>query len=170
MSFLSVPITLQSLFGQDRKIGDIEVNVVINENTSDVLTITKQPVQQGASITDHAFKEPVGFSMSILFRDNLTTSLSKLYQQLVDLQNSRVPFAVTTPKRIYRDMLISTINQTTDKTTENCLAINITFQEVILVNIATVSVPKSSQRNPQRTAATQPAGKKQSALSTLFGG
>ncbi len=160
MSFLSVPISLQSLFGQGRKIADIDVNVTITESTNDTLTITKQPVQQGASITDHAYKEPTAFSTSILFRDNLTTSLSKIYQNLLDLQISRVPFDIITPKRIYKSMLISTLSQTTDKNTENCLAINLSFQQVIIVNVSTTQVSRIKQKNPGATGGTQKAGKK----------
>ncbi len=169
MSFLSEPITLQSLFGTRRKIGNITVNVVITENTNDTLTITKQPVQQGASITDHAYKEPTVFSTSILFRDNLAKSLSKVYQDLLDLQSSRVPFDIVTPKRIYRNMLIATLAQTTDKNTENCLSINASFQEVILVKVSTTQVPRSKQKNPGATGKTENAGKKSALLSLKEG-
>lgn len=166
MSFLSQPLSLIPIRPQ-RKIGTIEVNVVVNESTTDNLTITKQPVQQGASITDHAYKEPTVFSTTILFADNLTLSLSKIYQNMLDLQVSRVPFDVVTPKRIYHNMLMSTLSQTTDKNTENCLSISASFQEVIIVSVTTTQVPRSKQRNPGNTGATQPAGKKQSALSSL---
>lgn len=169
MSFLSEPITLQSLFGKNRTIGPITVNVVVNENTNDTLTITKQPVQQGASIADHAYKEPTAFSMQILFRDNLSLSLSKVYQNLVDLQSSRVPIDVVTPKRVYKSMLISTLGQTTDKHTENCLSISIAFQEVIIVAVVTTQVPRTRQRNAAATGATQNAGKKSALLSLKEG-
>jgi hypothetical protein len=170
MSFLSEPITIQSLFGKNRMIGPITVQVVTTENTNDTLTVTRQPVQQGASIADHAYKEPTAFSTAILFKDNLTTSLSKIYQNLLDLQNSRVPFDIITPKRIYHNMLMTVLAQTTDKTTENCLSINASFQEVIIVKVTTVQVNRSNLKNPGSNGATQNAGRKQSALSTLFGG
>lgn len=169
MSFLTQPITLQTLFGKNRMIGNITVNVIINESTNDTLTITKQPVQQGASITDHAYKEPTTLSMTILFADGFFTSLSELYQNLLDLQNSRVPFDVVTPKRIYHNMLMATLGMTTDKQTENSLAISVSFQEVILVNVATASVPKSKQLLSAVTGAIQNAGKK-SALASLVQG
>lgn len=165
MSFLSEPISLIPI-RPVRKIGEISVNVVINENTSDTLTITKQPVQQGASITDHAYKEPTVFSTSILFRDNLTSSLSKIYQSLIDLQSNRVPFDIITPKRIYRNMLIATLSQVTDKNTENCLSISMAFQEVIIVKVSTTQVPRRKQKNAGTTGKTENAGKK-SALQSL---
>lgn len=165
MSFLSVPISLQTFLGPSRKFANIEVNVVVSESTNDTLTITKQPVQQGASIVDHAYKEPTTFSMNIFFRDNLSKSLSKVYQELLDLQVSREPFSVITPKRIYSNMLISTLTQTTDKNTESCLSIAISFQEIIRVAVGTTQVPRAKQRRPGNTGKTENVGKK-SALFT----
>lgn len=167
MSFLSQPVTLQSLFGKDRTFGEIEVDVVINEDTSDILVITKQPVQKGTPITDHAYKEPTQLGMKIRFNDNLFRSLSKMYQSLLDLQFPPVPIDVVTPKRIYRNMLISSLRQTTDKLTESVLAIDIVFQQVILVDIAPVQVaPLSQQRSPKKTAGTQNTGKKSALLTS----
>lgn len=185
MSFLSVPLTIGALFDKGRKIGDINVNVVVNESTNDTLTITKQPVQQGASITDHAYKEPTTFSTTIYLNNNQTNPiggaialigslfspnpLSAIYQKLIDLQNSRIPFDIVTPKRIYHSMLISSLGMTTDKNTENCLAINATFQEVIIVKVSTTQVPRIRQRNAGATGKTENAGKKSALVSLKQG-
>lgn len=169
MSFLTEPISIQTLFGDRRKINDITIDVILNESTTDTLTITKQPVQQGASITDHAYKEPTGFSMSVYFTDGLLTSLSSIYQSLLDLQNSRIPFDVITPKRIYRNMLIATLSQTTDKRTENCLAIQASFQEVIIVKVSTTQVPRVKQKFAGVTGKTEKAGSKSALLSAKEG-
>lgn len=179
MSFLSQPLSLSTFFPNNRQIADIQVQVVINESTTDTLTITKQPIQQGASITDHAFLEPTQFTMTIYFTDNSFLSrfssvssflnsgagLSKIYKQLLTLQSSRAPFPVKTPKRTYNNMLISSLGMTTDKNTENCLAITISFQQVIIVNVATVQAPPASQTNAGLTQATQAAGNKSVLLS-----
>lgn len=166
MSFLTTPISIFAV-RPTRKFGEISANVVTDETTNDTLTITKQPVQQGASITDHAYKEPTVFNTTMYFRDNPEKSLSKMYQDLLDLQVSRVPFDIVTPKRIYRNMLIATLSQTTDKNTENVLKISASFQEVILVSVSTTTVPRKKQRQPGATAKTENAGKK-SALATGF--
>lgn len=185
MSFLTEPVSLIPL-RPIRKIGNINVMVVIQENTNDTLTITKQPVQQGSSITDHSYREPTALSMTIYFQNNSLTSLvtsalftnpldtlnsglsglSKIYQNLLDLQNSRTPFDVITPKRIYKQMLIATLSQTTDKATENCLKIDISFQEVIIVKVSTTQVARIAQKFPGATGKTENAGKK-SALQSL---
>lgn len=169
MSFLPQPITLQSLFGKVRKIDSIRVNVVISENTTDTLTITKQPVQQGASISDHAYKEPTILTMVAYFEDNIFTSLSELYDDLLELQISRVPFDVVTPKRIYENVLLASLTQTTDRSTENCLSVAMTFQEVVIVTVTTTQVPRLRQRIPGATGATQNAGKKSALRSAKEG-
>lgn len=175
MSFINASTLLSSIFPKNRMIGDIEVDVIISENTNDTLTITKQPVQQGASITDHAYKEPTTLSMSIYFKDNgifrfgANQSLKEIYQSLIDLQTSRVPFPVATPKRIYSNMLISSLGMTTDKRTENCLAILISFQEVIIVSVSTTQVPRLKQKFPGITGKTEKAGKKSALVSLKEG-
>lgn len=176
MSFLSQPITLIPIRPQ-RTIGSIQMQVVVTENTTDTLTITKQPVQQGASITDHSYLEPTVFSSTAYFKDNSqslageinsftspSSGLAKIYQTLLDLQLSRTPFTIVTPKRTYTDMLMNALSQTTDKATENCLSVHMSFQQVIIVSVSSVAVPRINQKSPGRTGATQPAGQKQSAL------
>lgn len=167
MSFLSQPISFFTT--KKRQLAGVELQVVIRENTNDTLTITKQPVQQGAAITDHAYKEPTTLSMSICFRDNPLESLSSIYQDLLDLQSAREPFTVVTPKRVYDNMLIAVLLNNTDKNTENCLQIDLTLQEVLIVDVTTAVVPRSRQRNPGATGKTENVGKKSALLSLKQG-
>lgn len=162
MSFLNQPLQ-NILIKPSRMIGTISVQVVVNEQATDTLTITKQPVQQGASITDHAYLEPTTFSHSIYFSNNNAfggIALAQVYQNLLTLQANAVPFDVITPKRIYKNMLMATLSQTTDKLTENCLAIHASYQQVILVPVLSTIVPRIKQGNPAKTAATADTGNK----------
>lgn len=176
MSFLSQPISIIPIQPQ-RTVGPIAMQVVVSETTTDTLTITKQPVQQGASITDHSFLEPTVFTSTAFFKDNSlnllgelnsftspSTGLAKIYQTLLDLQSSRTTFTIVTPKRIYSSMLLAVLSQTTDPKTENCLAVHMSFQQVIIVTVSTANVPRTNQKNPGTTGATQNTGQKQSAL------
>ena len=177
MSFLSQPLSLLSaIFPNNRMIGDIPVQVVTNENTTDTLTITKQPVQQGASISDHAFMEPVSLTMTLFFQTsafptsfaslfNSGSGLSAIYTQLRNLQTSRVPFTVVTPKRTYTQMLIASLGNTTDKNTENCLSITLGLQQVLIVDVVTIQAPPANQIQSGATQATQTAGNKSVLLS-----
>lgn len=173
MSFLSQP--LQNIFIRPtRMVANIKVQVVVNEQAVDTLTITRQPVQQGASITDHAYMEPTAFSHTIYFAaagvEGLVSgnSLAQIYQQLLTLQQNAIPFDIVTPKRIYHNMLLASLTQTTDKNTENCLAIHNTYQQIILVPVLATSVQRSNLRNAGANAPTQNGGLK-SGLYTLLG-
>lgn len=175
MSFISEPLTLFSIgprrsFGAIKSLGINAITgyVTLSENSVDKITITKQPVQQGANINDHAFKEPNSISIQMLFKHNLTQSLSAVYTNLLTLQSTFVPFNVVTPKRTYYSMMLTALGQTTDKKTENTLAITATFEKIIIVPVTTTTVPRAQQKRPGSTGGTQNVGKK-SALAILGG-
>lgn len=176
MSFLDEPVTLIPL-RPTRSIGEIRGYVTLSEEAIDKLTITKHPVQQGASITDHAYKEPTELNVQIV-RGGILVDLNEVYEEFLELQSSRIPFEVITKKRSFSNMLISSIRETTDKKTENILSISLSFLEVIIVEVTPTGVPpRARQANPGNTGATQKAGKKQSvlvkgkeAIGALFGG
>ncbi len=128
---------------QSRKIGMIVPSVVVSEKHTDTLVITGHPVENGAAIADHTYKKPsevvmeVGFAGggSLLdFASNLTAtnllglSLQQTFQELLDLQESRIPFDVVIGKRLYSNMLIHALEVTTDKTTENVLSAVLTLR------------------------------------------
>lgn len=194
MGFLSQPLSFLSI-PPTRSFAGISGYVTISEGTTDTLEITKHPVQQGASISDHAYKQPVVLSIQMLFSSNRTQNLAAIYQSLLALQQpgpatgpallpagvagpqlqnaAPVPtintFTVTTPKRTYYNMLLASLGCITDKKTENVLGINATFQEVIIVPITTTNVPASQLSNAGSNQGTQNVGQK-SALKVLIGG
>lgn len=183
---------LSTLFQQQsRRIGLIVPSVVISEKHNDTLEITEHPVEVGAAISDHAYRRPsevvmqVGFSGggSLLdFLDTTSYGLSvglspkETYQELLDLQNSRVPFDVVTGKRIYSNMLIRALEVTTDRTSENVLSAVLTLREVIITSTTTTQVAvKEDMKLGANTSAVQnsgvktPAAKNESLLSRLAG-
>lgn len=179
---------LSTLFQQQsRKIGLIVPSVVISEKHNDTLEITEHPVEVGAAISDHAYRRPsevvmqVGFAGggSLLdFLDTTSIGLSaglspkETYQELLDLQSSRVPFDVVTGKRIYSNMLIRALEVTTDRTSENVLSAVLTLREVIITSTTTTQVAaKEDMKLGANTSAVQnsgvktPAAKNESLLS-----
>lgn len=162
-----------------RRIANFDTYVTIEEIASDDLEITQHPVQQGATITDHAYIKPSQLSIKVVF-SNRTAPLEEIYKNFLDLQQSRIPFDVITGKRIYTNMLIKSLSQTNDVQTENMLSINMQLQEIIITNIELTSVPpREQQKNPGKTGQTEKAGtknaavvsepKRRSALATLAG-
>lgn len=168
---------LSTLFQQQsRRIGLIIPSVVISEKHSDTLEITEHPVETGAPVSDHAYKRPsevvmeVGFSGGGSLLDfidtsslGLTLSLSprETYQQILDLQASRIPFDVVTGKRLYSNMLIRAIEVTTDRTSENVLMAVLTLREVIITQTQQITVAdKADMKEGANTSAVINSGTK----------
>jgi hypothetical protein len=161
------------LFKQGRSIAGIIPNVVVDEQHVDELTITSHPVEQGAAITDHAFKNPAqvtvrygfGESGGLLSFTGAGGDPRAIYNQLLQLQASRVPFDLVTGKRQYRNMLIQTLGATTDQATENVLMVTVTMKEIITVRTETTTLqPSQMHAMPEKTAPLQNTGVKQPQL------
>lgn len=161
-----------------RSIGPFSATVTLEEIASDDLEITQHPVQQGATITDHAYLKPATVSIKIMF-NAADAPLAETYAKLRQLQASREPFDVVTGKRAYKNMLFKSLGQTNDAQTENVLSISAELQEIFIVQVETTTVPpRKQQANPGKTGATENAGQKsaqpapernRSALRTLAG-
>lgn len=167
-----------------RSIGSIVAHVTMEEVATDELQITEHPVELGANITDHVFKKPAdlivrcGWSNASLGGvKGLITALqggdafgsdyvSGVYNQLLALQESRIPFDVSTGKRLYTNMLMRSLGVTTDEKSEYTLMVTAVFKQVLIVQTqATTLPPRDDQANPQDTAETKNAGDKQVAQS-----
>lgn len=163
-----------------RSIGPFNATVTIEEVASDDLEITQHPVQQGATITDHAYLKPAFLGVRVLFNAD-DAPLAETYEKFRQLQASREPFDVVTGKRAYKNMLIKSLGQTNDALTENILSLSLELQEIFIVQIETTTVPpRANQKTPGKTGATENAGQKsaqpvgsgernRSALRTLAG-
>ncbi len=184
---------LSVLFNQrSRKIGLIIPDVVVSEKHQDALEITEHPVEIGAPVSDHSYKRPAEVTMEIGFSGggslldfadtsaigiSLGESPKEIYQQILDLQASRIPFDVTTGKRQYSNMLIRAIDVTTDRTSENVLMCVLTLREVIISQTESISVAdKADMQDGVSTSSVQNTGTKSvktantSLLLTLFDG
>ncbi|WP_447870309.1 phage baseplate protein [Serratia fonticola] len=173
---------LSVLFSQQRRrIGAIVPSVVISEKHSDALEITEHPVEIGAPVSDHAFKRPSEVTMELGFASggslidgidtaqifnidtglSLGTSPADVYQELLSLQETRVPFDLITGKRTYKNMLIRAIEVTTDKTSENVLMCVLTMREVIISQTQkTNAADKADMLMGVSTSPTQNTGTK----------
>lgn len=152
--------TIPATIRPRRKIGEFYAEVTQEELASDDLEITDHPVQQGANITDHAYKLPSVVTIRAVFGEDENT-LEEIYRKLLDLQASRIPIDVVTGKRIYKNMLIKSLAQNTDRTTENVLSVSFDLKEVNMTQVEVTTVPpREQQREPGRTGATQNAGNK----------
>lgn len=188
---LAAGATIANVLLRDgRKLGAIIPNVVIEEVHTDTLTITEHPVEQGAPITDHAYKNPaelsmrIGWSASSLALDSVVSSVVEsvkagklttpkvksvrdIYEDLLRLQASRQPFDVSTGKRLYKDMLIKALSTTTDVSSENSLIVNVLLRQVIIVQTRVTRLSASSQKDPSKTAPIVDRGVVQGTMSQI---
>lgn len=165
----SLAVLAIAVFTPKRNIGTFIAKVTVSEDHNDELTITEHPVEQGASITDHAFKRPmrvrlrVGWSNSDDEAGGDPQYATNVYLQLLNLQKSRTLFGVNTGKRQYVNMLMETLTTITDPRTENSLLADITCREIIIVETVavTVSSDQTTQTMPESTAPVVPSGNQQ---------
>ncbi|HHK8149028.1 TPA: phage baseplate protein [Serratia marcescens] len=174
---------LSVLFSQQtRKIGGIIPSVAISEKHSDTLEITEHPIEDGAPVSDHAYKRPPEVTMELGFAGGgslldgvdttqfidinsgrtLSSGPREVYKQLLALQESRLPFDVTTGKRQYQNMLIRSLDVTTDRTSENVLMCVLTLRNVIISRTQSVSVADKANMMADgvSTSAVQNSGTK----------
>ncbi|MEJ2896222.1 phage baseplate protein [Bordetella avium] len=154
---------LSSIFiRRKRSIADVIPDVAVEEIHSDDLIVTDHPVEQGASISDHAFKKPAevalryGWSNSSavnnVMRGGLTVSVEDVYQKLLALQESREPFDLITGKRAYNNMLIVSLKVETNIITNDVLYISAICRQIITVpTYLTAAAPHEDQSNPEVT-------------------
>ena len=160
------------LAGQGRTIMGLFADVTVEEKHTDEMEMTEHPTEVGAPINDHAFKKPpelkikVGWSESAGRLDGLVgntvlggdLSLVVVYETLQKLQSSTVPLIVMTGKRLYTNMLIKSLQNTTDLTSENSLMIEITFKKINLVKTSQTVVAIENQANPAETSGVSDNG------------
>ncbi|MBF7687086.1 phage baseplate protein [Acinetobacter rathckeae] len=178
------------LAGKGRTIMGLFADVTIEEKHKDEMQITEHPVETGSPISDHAYKIPpelsikVGWSESAgrlngLVGDSLLSGdigLVAVYEILQTLQDKAVRLIVSTGKRLYTNMLIKSLECTTDPETENVLMIDITFKKVNIVKTTETTVLLEQQAEPEKTAQVQDNGTVQkqetseSWLSQMMGG
>lgn len=166
-----------------RQVGGLTAMVTVEETHLDTLTITGHPVEQGAEITDHAYKNPATLTLYLGWSDSGAETqdyVQEVYAKLLKLQEDRKPLDVTTGKRNYENMLIQSIATTTDQETETSLLVQVNLQQIIIVETQTVTMPpRDVQKEPERTAEPTTTGTRQptpaksankSALATAMGG
>ncbi len=150
-------------------------DVIISEAHSDAVTVTRHPVDTGASIADHAYREPARLVCEFGWSDSsslltsaiasITSGFSKglvtikeIYSDLQEMMNARELLTVSTGKRQYQNMLITGLKTTTSVDTESCLIVEITFEEILLVEVQTKQLADIEQKYPDRTTQSRDIG------------
>jgi len=156
-----------------RSIGGILAQVTIDEQAEDDVQITEHPVEQGAPISDHAFKRPAtltvraGWSASgkAPGQGNDLSAETGVYGLLLSWQAALMPFDVITGKRSFPNMLIERLSVMTDNHSEFALMATIVCRQVIIVGTQTTTVEGMSENgndhdHPETTEPEKDSGDK----------
>lgn len=117
-----------------RAIGGVFVDVVISEEHESRMTIAEHPVERGAKISDHAWRERRRVTLDGVVEQSRSISA---YQQLLVVQDQAEPFSLVTGLMVYQNMLIERITVNRDKEHPRVLKFEAELSEVRIVNTET---------------------------------
>jgi len=150
-------MSFENLFIRTKKsIGNIQLDAVISESHNNQVRLTKNPVELGADITDHAIIEPKKLNIVAqvsdttlgiaalgqivdlvtgLFgtatSDNITRS-NAAYNAMVQLMEQREPIDVQTKLKLYENMILTSLSTTQDKDSSRIVLMTINLEEVLI--------------------------------------
>lgn len=133
------------------------------------LRITRHPVQNGASIVDHAYLEPARLVLEVGMSDAMdsytpgqyTSAGAKsvsTYQTFLNLQALRVPLTVNTRLKQYQNMQLVNIRAADTNATKTALRMLLTFEQIIVGTVTSQpqsNRPDQSNSNQDGTVPTQ---------------
>ena len=134
------------------------------------LSITQNPVQTGASISDHAFLVPVRVTAEILMSDAMQSfnvgqfgsgpSRSvDAFRTMLSLQATRMPVSIATRLNTYANMLVASVRATEDQQSAFGAHMWVTFEQIIMASVqqnspTTSSNPAGVSKDTQTTDTT----------------
>ena len=176
-------MAFENLFVRTQKsIGGIQLDAVISESHVNEVSLTSNPVELGADITDHAVLQPKKLNIVAMVSDtplglaafgqivdlitglfgtstgeNLTRS-NTAYNAMVQLQETREPLEIQTKLKLYTNMIITSIKVVQDKNTSRVVSMNIDLQEVLITQTELVQLSeKQLKEGSPRDQASSPA-------------
>lgn len=136
--------------------------VCTDESHSDGMEVTTHAVQQGFIVTDHVLRKPSILSLNVIVEgDFFGLSIDDKYTQAIEFMRLGEVVDVVTTNRLYKNMVITSIDSMTDTQSEKLLSMRIELVEIRIVNAEVVEVPpEEKQANPKKTGSTKKTGNK----------
>jgi hypothetical protein len=147
-----------------RSIAGISLDGIISEDHTNQVRLTKNPVELGADVADHAVIEPKKLSIVAEVSDtpigtaaftqivdtvtglfgsstveNITRS-NAAYRAMLQIQELREPIQVQTKLRLYDNMLITSLRTVQDKDSSRIVRMLLGLEEVIITESETIQL------------------------------
>ena len=158
-------MAFENLFIRTKKtLGGIQLDAVIRETHNDEISLTRNPVELGANISDHAIVEPKKLNIIAEVTDtplgsavlgeivDLTTGLfgtststnitrsNAAYNAMVKLAEAREPIDVQTKLKLYSNMIITRINTSQDANSSRIVNMIIDLEEILITESEIVTL------------------------------
>lgn len=152
---------------QSFELGSFEFDCALEEAHESSISITDNPMESGASATDHSYVNPVVCSVHgrMLTYDPVNGGGSdsrptEAYDYLVYMQKTREPLTIISNIKQYQNMLLQSIQLV--KNEEDGAIFTMTFREIIISDSETVEglVVKPPSANGGEKKETKPDGSK----------
>lgn len=135
------------LFGRatTKSIGGIEIDASISEQVDFSNSITDHPIEGGATVTDHAYENPLMITMECIISNSSLNSTDQgrsidAYNQLKLLKSSREPFDVVNALDVYSNMLVESLSFPRRADTSDSLVFTVTLKQIRIVDSITVDL------------------------------
>lgn len=128
------------------KIGDVEIDVTLDEEHRFDSMITENPVEDGTVTNDHVVLKPVVLNISGRVTDASLTILGitkrngakEAYAELVALQLERKTFNVYTGINVYENMLLESLSFPRDGRDGKSIRFNAVLRELLIIGKSTI--------------------------------
>ena len=167
----------------EKSIGGIQLDAVISESHINEVSLTTNPVEFGAEITDHAVTQPKQVNIIAEVSDtplglaalgqivdlvtglfgsstaeNITRS-NAAYNAVIQLQEEREPIEIQTKLKLYTDMIITKVSTVQDKNTSRIVRMSIDLQQVIITQSEIVQLTEEQLQAGSAKQQASPAEK-----------
>jgi hypothetical protein len=116
--------------------------------------------QSGAARTLVAAVEAAGgIATSLSSLGSGKSVVQQAYENLLGLYRARTLFTIYTGKRVYQNMIVKSISETTTSETENSMILRLVCRQILMAKTTTVTIPDSSvMADPSKNAAVEDVG------------
>jgi len=160
------PETKELFYISDSKGNDYFFDGVFKTEHSSKRRLTQHPVQTGANITDHSYQIPMSLTLEVGVSDsmdvyklswsgNANSKSVNAYQKLRKIQDSGQPLKVITRMCSYENMVIESIAIQEDYKSLYSMKAGISFQQIIIADVAMRKISASKQTTEVNSSATK---------------
>ena len=182
-------MAFENLFIRTQKsIGGIQLDAVISESHVNEVSLTNNPVEFGAEITDNAVTQPKQINIIAEISDtplgvaafgqivdlvtglfgsstseNITRS-NAAYNAVIQIQEDREPIQIQTKLKLYTNMIITNVSVQQDKNTSRIVRMSIDLQQVIITESEIVQLTEEQLQagsTKEQASSAEKSGRKE---------